>query len=686
MPAWIEYGRNFYQQYQILTRHARLTNSSFCDTFSCMELFKRAAKNIAERLCWHTACRDQQGIAKDLAEGKDISEVYGLGEAGLFDEFFYFLDQLNIMKLLLKLEPTAWMRSSNIKFPSVILIYLMRIVAGLSFFWHIHPVLLRSQALMRLVGFNGVQIREGTCERGKHKRKTNGDETHKDSDIRGPICPDSIATYIQSITASALEGLFNGVVSILAAHGFFPRKVHALLDSSDIESTERCEGCGRVKKQKAPELRRRKARIRKVMEIVFGFKVWIVWDPNSRLPLAMRFATIETPDIQFAWEVLQQAAANLGDHAKIVTVAIDRAFIDGTFLWRLNKDMEVTFYIPAKTNMQVYLDALALVSEGHIDSRERKRNVGAGKNKHTVIDRWEVAGIEGLTSAGFYGELGSGSHENRKDFVANPINAVVVLQDPYKDNNPNTDTLVILTNGSVQKPIKVYDGYDARSEIENAVFREAKQAWFIKRPARNNAEAFRSHVYLTLITMALVTAFQTWMNKQEQMDQEDAKPESENSEKRSSRKTEINSSCSMTTATPSSRPTKCSSYAVQMCKNPKVTLKRSRKTISCPNTASSGNNTFRPAINPTIRFLLSRRITTRVHRTPTGPSVSKVTQKLFLFLYFRIPFLSQLTIPPYSPPILNLPHALWMPYSPLFLTSTKVSSPYIKYPVLQKIS
>jgi hypothetical protein len=78
-----------------------------------------------------------------------------------------------------------------------------------------------------------------------------------------------------------------------AAHAFFPKKVQALLDSSEIESTEQCEGCGKVTKEKAPELRRRKGRIRKVLETVFGFKIWVVWDPNSRLPFAMRFATIE---------------------------------------------------------------------------------------------------------------------------------------------------------------------------------------------------------------------------------------------------------------------------------------------------------------------------------------------------------------------------------------------------------
>ena len=45
------------------------------------------------------------------------------------------------------------------------------------------------------------------------------------------------------------------------------------------------------------------------------------------------------------------------------------------------------------------------------------QTTGYGKNKTIVIDSWEVVGIEGLTTAGFYGPLGSGSHETRKDFV-----------------------------------------------------------------------------------------------------------------------------------------------------------------------------------------------------------------------------------------------------------------------------
>ena len=107
--------------------------------------------------------------------------------------------------------------------------------------------------------------------------------------------------------------------------------------------------------------------------------------------------------------------------------------------------------------------------------------------------------------------MGTGQWQpwNRNDFAPNPINAVVVLNDPSVENNPNSDTLVILTNGPVQKPLKSYDGYDERNEIENGLFREDKQAWFIERPPRNTASAFRAHAYFTIIMMTLTTAFRT---------------------------------------------------------------------------------------------------------------------------------------------------------------------------------
>jgi hypothetical protein len=498
-----------------------------------MEKHSQASQNIADRLAWHTANRDQAGIAANLAAGEDIPEVYGLGEAGLFDEFFCFLATFGFDKLFSQLDPKNKKRKSPVPFMGVIYIYLMRIIAGLQFFWHIDPVILHSQSLMRLVGFNGRDVREGTCCRGVGKKSGDsvssmeepeqalGGEADKSSKqptkIRGPVCPDFIADCVCSILGKALEKLFNQTITILAAHKFYPKKIYALLDASEIESTEKCLGCGKISKEKAPELRLRQGRIKKVVETVFGFKIWVVWDPNSRLPLAIRFATIEVPDTYLAQEVIQQAIDNLRDYATLASIAIDRGFMDGKLLWWLTSK-KITFFIPAKANMDVYKDALSLVSDGRMVAREKSRTRGAGKNKIMVTDSWQLVAIEGLTSAGFYGPLGSGSHQSTNDFRPNLINAVVVLSDPFKKNNPHIKTMVILTNGSVAKPFDVYDGYDARSEIENGLFREAKQAWFIERPPQNTKNGFRSHAYLTLLLMAFTTAFRVWMEQQEKME------------------------------------------------------------------------------------------------------------------------------------------------------------------------
>jgi len=70
----------------------------------------------------------------------------------------------------------------------------------------------------------------------------------------------------------------------------------------------------------------------------------------------------------------------------------------------------------------------------------------------------------------------------------------------------------------VDTPLNAYDAYDDRSTIENGFFREAKRSWFIERPARNTASAFCSHVYLTILTMALTTAFRTWMDAQDRLE------------------------------------------------------------------------------------------------------------------------------------------------------------------------
>jgi hypothetical protein len=355
-----------------------------------MNPIDHATQNISDRLTWHTANRDQAGIAKDLDSGRDIAEVYGLGPVGLFDEFFYFLEELGITKLFSGLDSKSQKRESPVPFIAVMLVYLMRIDAGLRFFWHIDPVILHCQPLMRLAGFNGREVRDGTCARGKKscsKAEAEADDGssaapdgEQPTKIRGPVCPEFIASRVVAILGPALERVFNRTIAILAANKFFPKKVHAILDASEVESTEKCRGCGRVSKEKAPELRLRKGRIRKVYQSVFGFKIWVVWNANSRLPLAMRFATIEKPDIELAQDVIEQAIVNLGEHARIATIAMDRGFMDGPLLWWLN-GQGIIFFIPAKSDMHVYMDACSLAPAGCTQTRQTSRTIGHGKNR-----------------------------------------------------------------------------------------------------------------------------------------------------------------------------------------------------------------------------------------------------------------------------------------------------------------
>ncbi|MCP4749907.1 MAG: hypothetical protein GY866_03350 [Proteobacteria bacterium] len=202
----------------------------------------------------------------------------------------------------------------------------MRVIAGLKFFHHIEMVLLQFQAVMQLVGFNGREVKQSTNRRSLEKTSKNYDEKNS-VEIRGPVCPEFIASFIVAMASKTLERVFNSIVTLLAANSFFPRKTRALMDASDLESTQKCRGCGKVTKEKAPELRKRKGRIKKIKVTVFGFKIWVVWDPTSGLPIAMRFTTIEVGDVTMAKEVIGQAVSNLGDHASIVSIA-DYARLD----------------------------------------------------------------------------------------------------------------------------------------------------------------------------------------------------------------------------------------------------------------------------------------------------------------------------------------------------------------------
>ncbi len=80
---------------------------------------EHASETIVSGLGWQTATKDQTAITEDIANGGDIGEIYGLGEAGLFDDLFFFLSEIGAMSLFAGLEPSkVRQRSSNVKIAS----------------------------------------------------------------------------------------------------------------------------------------------------------------------------------------------------------------------------------------------------------------------------------------------------------------------------------------------------------------------------------------------------------------------------------------------------------------------------------------------------------------------------------------------------------------------------------------
>ena len=84
----------------------------------------------------------------------------------------------------------------------------------------------------------------------------------------------------------------------------------------------------------------------------------------------------------------------------------------------------------------------------------------------------------------------------------------------FDNRVPATDGTVYLTNGSVRDPFVVFDRYDCRSVIENGIFKEGKYPWHLGRFPKRTEAAVIVHVHLTLLVMALCTAFRLWQAHQ----------------------------------------------------------------------------------------------------------------------------------------------------------------------------
>jgi hypothetical protein len=463
------------------------------------------AQNLAERLCWQAARRDDSRVARRLYRRQVVDGVYRLDEGALLDNFFYFLQQLGVVDWLSDVRSTTTQREM-VPVVQYVLLYSLKTLFGVDSMNALPPLLLSDEALMRLVGFNAQQVRQGVCQRGAAARQ--GPRT------TGPICPDTLAANIVQLNVRDLEVLFNRVIRALAKAGVLTAKVTGIVDATDLETTAQYEGCGQVTRKR--KITDKRGHVHEIEVTVYGWKLIVLIEVRTKIPLAATVVPIQEHETLSLRALVTQARTNLAGHACLHKVVFDKGFLDGVDLWWLAQ-RDMLFVVPAKDNMAVTIDAQAQAATGEGVSVGRRAHTvrhGQGKTAWTERLETEVVGITGLTSYDQYGTPEHGRHHNRRDFQANPINAVVVRKWNGHAYGPAGKT-VFLTNAAVDKPLQPFDDYDDRSLIENCCIKEAKQQWNLKHPPQKTGRAVRVHVLFTLLLFALATAYRLQCEQEE---------------------------------------------------------------------------------------------------------------------------------------------------------------------------
>src|SRR3989440_9838662 len=126
---------------------------------------------------------------------------------------------------------------------------------------------------------------------------------------------------------------------------------------------------------------------------LYGWKIMVLIEVHTRLPLAMKVVPIQDYEGKWLLPLLEQAEQNLGPHAHIGTIVVDRGYLDGEDLWRVHQK-GVIFVIFGKTTMAVTQDAQGLASRERAMVRERGVRRGHGKTAKDQRLRTELVGIE----------------------------------------------------------------------------------------------------------------------------------------------------------------------------------------------------------------------------------------------------------------------------------------------------
>ncbi len=466
------------------------------------QAFEKLVKNVI----WMTAERNEKYIGDHFLATRSIDQIFGLDEAGVFDYLLNFMDEYDITAILNEVKPEKKaIKRQSLNYFQFILLYIMKTVIGIDGMNSCEELLFTNYFAMRMAHFNARQIEKGFSRRGVHKGKRGVGE------IRGVINNDTLANNIEKVDIKDLTFAYNKIIKILSQKGFFPKKLHLILDTTDMETTPKFPDCGRVSKDR-PVRRKGKHHLKQQVD-VYGFKLWVIYVASVEIPVAIYVDQIQVHDTQHAKTVIDCALRNLSGH-DFSSIVLDRAFIDGKLLSYIDQQTPIKrFVIPAKANLDVKQEVLDLTRGRETHQRIVKRNRGKGINKSIEEKIIELQVVNNVSAHWFNPE---GSQASVDKHGEDPIlHAIVIAKDEtylgpiHDDKKP-----VFLTNLPVVDPFVIYDLYDDRSLIENELNRQLKQVWYIEHPPKRTAKAIKVHAFFSVICFAVTSCFRAHQQKE----------------------------------------------------------------------------------------------------------------------------------------------------------------------------
>lgn len=448
-----------------------------------------AKQKLRERnrqyLAWQHLSRNQKEVAKRILDGN--YEILQDAGWGFLDKFIIFLKTLGFLEVL-NVDGEGYVRRM-ITISKLLMTYQMKILLGIAHMNQVPDTLFNDTGLLMLLGFTARQIKHGHCKRSKKRGKKR----------KGPMSKDTLADALEKFSAQEVEKILNESVQILNEGKFIDDEIY-ICDPTDIETTEKCKGCGR-KTVEEEHLDKKTGEIIKTEKTTYGFKLLVIRGARSGIVVSAKFAKIQESEKNWTLKLIKQAEKNIGK--KIKVLVLDRGFIEGLTLWKIKHNFKIDFIIPATKVMDITQDARGL--------RNRNNEEGIWREE---TEKMTVLGIRGLTS---YDQYGDEKHNKKnrysKSFKANPINVVMVTKwdkEEYKRGKEK----VFLTTLRVDKPISVIKKYKLRSLVENTTFRELKTGWLIDSIPKKTEPAVRTHTFLTICMFNMCKAYRSQLGKE----------------------------------------------------------------------------------------------------------------------------------------------------------------------------